>query len=109
MIAARGGVPAGPVHLSVSPSQAALAALTRSLAVILAPRVTVHGLMPALTPAGATGVAAAPALGVTFGEEILTADQVGDAVLALTGERTPALWSVDARQLSMVTSVPIGV
>jgi NAD(P)-dependent dehydrogenase (short-subunit alcohol dehydrogenase family) len=109
VIAARGGTPAGPAHLSVSPSQAALAALTRSLAVILAPGVTVHGLMPALTPAGGTGVAAAPALGVTFGDEILTADQVGDAVVRLAGERAPGIWSVDARQLSMVTSVPIGV
>ena len=107
VIAAKGGIPAGPAHLSVSPSQAALTALTRNLAVILAPRVTVHGLMPALTPAGGTGVLAAPALGVTFGDDFLTGEQVGDAVLALTEEREPQLWTV--RHDSMVTSVPIGV
>jgi NAD(P)-dependent dehydrogenase (short-subunit alcohol dehydrogenase family) len=107
VIAARGGVLTGPAHLSISPSQAALTALTRTLAVILAPEVTVHGLMPALTPAGATGVAAAPALGVTFGDDFLTGDQVGEAVLALTGEREPGLWNV--RYDSTVTRVPIGV
>jgi NAD(P)-dependent dehydrogenase (short-subunit alcohol dehydrogenase family) len=107
VLAARGGTLDGPAHLSISPSQAALTALTRSLAVILAPRVTVHGLMPALTPAGETGVLAAPALGVTFGTEFLTGEQVGDAVLALTEEREPQLWSV--RYDSMVTRVPIGV
>jgi NAD(P)-dependent dehydrogenase (short-subunit alcohol dehydrogenase family) len=107
VIAARGGVMDGPAHLSVSPSQAALTALTRSLAVILAPRVTVHGLMPGLTPAGETGILAAPALGVTFGDEFLTGEQVGDAVLALTEEREPEHWNV--RYDSMVTRVPIGV
>ncbi|MDA0166972.1 SDR family oxidoreductase [Solirubrobacter ginsenosidimutans] len=109
VISAKGGTPAGPAHLSVSPSQSALTALTRNLAVIMAPQVTVHGLMPALTPAGGTGVIAAPALGVTFGDVTLTAEQVGDAVLALTEEREPGIWFVDANQLSMVTSVPIGV
>ena len=63
--------------------------------------------MPALTPAGATGLTAAPALGVTFGAEFLTGEQVGDAVLALCDEPEPGLWSV--RYDSIVTSVPIGV
>jgi NAD(P)-dependent dehydrogenase (short-subunit alcohol dehydrogenase family) len=107
LISARGGVPAGPAHLSVSPAQAALVALTRNLAVILAPEVTVHGLLPALTPAGDVGRQAAPALGVEFGDEFLTADQVGEAVLTLAGEREPGMWSV--RYDSTVTRVPIGV
>jgi NAD(P)-dependent dehydrogenase (short-subunit alcohol dehydrogenase family) len=107
VIAARGGVLTGPPHLSVSPSQAALTTLTRTLAEILAPGIVVHGLMPKLTPAGGTGIAAAPALGVTFGAEFLTGEQVGDAVLALAAESEPGLWSVSYD--SMVTSVPIGV
>jgi hypothetical protein len=70
----------------------------------------VHGLAPHITPAGDTGRIAAPELGIEFGDDFLTAAQVGDAVLALAGERESALWSVDAAaQLSMVTSVPIGV
>jgi NAD(P)-dependent dehydrogenase (short-subunit alcohol dehydrogenase family) len=107
VIAAAGGVLTGPAHLSVSPSQAALTTLTRVLAATLAPDVVVHGLMPKLTPAGGTGIVAAPVLGVTFGARFLTAEQVGEAVLALTREREPGLWAVDYD--SMVTSVPIGV
>jgi NAD(P)-dependent dehydrogenase (short-subunit alcohol dehydrogenase family) len=108
VIAARGGVLVGPPHLAISPSQAALFALTRTLGSILAPRgIVVHGLLPALTPAGATGVAAAPPLGVTFDAEFLTGEQVGDAVLALFAEREPGMHSVSYD--SMVTSVPIGV
>jgi NAD(P)-dependent dehydrogenase (short-subunit alcohol dehydrogenase family) len=109
VIAARFGQPAGAAHLSISPSQAALTALTRNLAAVLAPDITVHGLAPYITPAGATGRTAAPALGIEFGDDFLTAEQVGDAVVQLAGEREPALWTVDADQLSMVTSVPIGV
>jgi NAD(P)-dependent dehydrogenase (short-subunit alcohol dehydrogenase family) len=109
VIAARFGTPAGAAHLSISPSQSALTSLTRNLAAILAPDIAVHGLAPHITPAGATGRTAAPALGIEFGAEHLTAAQVGDAVLALAGERESALWTVDAAQLSMVTSVPIGV
>src|SRR3954451_3404908 len=109
VVAARWGTPAGAAHLSISPSQAALTALTRNLAAVLAPRIVVHGLAPAITPAGGTGRAAAPALGIEFGDDCLTAEQVGDAVVTLAAEREPALWTVDATQLSIVTSVPIGV
>ena len=62
-----------------------------------------------ITPAGGVGRLAAPALGIEFGDGFLTAEQVGDAVVRLAGERESALWTVDAAQLSMVTSVPIGV
>src|SRR3954453_8721029 len=109
VIAARFGQPAGAAHLSISPSQAALTALTRNLAAVLAPRIVVHGLAPRITPAGATGRTAAPALGIEFGDDFLTAEQVGAAVVRLAGEREPALWTVDVDQLSTVTSVPIGV
>jgi NAD(P)-dependent dehydrogenase (short-subunit alcohol dehydrogenase family) len=109
VVAARWGIPAGAAHLSVSPSQAALTALTRNLAAVLAPGIVVHGLAPRITPAGGTGRTAAPALGIEFGDTFLTAEQVGDAVVQLAGERESALWTVDADQLSMVTSVPIGV
>jgi NAD(P)-dependent dehydrogenase (short-subunit alcohol dehydrogenase family) len=109
VVAARWGTPAGAAHLSVSPSQAALTALTRNLAAVLAPGIAVHGLAPHITPAGATGLTAAPALGIEFGDDFLTAAQVGDAVVRLATERESALWTVDADQLSMVTSVPIGV
>jgi hypothetical protein len=51
--------------------------------------VTVHGLMPDITPAGETGRTAAPALGISFGDDVLTAGQVGDAVLHLSGVRAP--------------------
>src|SRR3954469_20992625 len=40
VIAARFGQPAGAAHLSISPSQAALTALTRNLAAVLAPDIT---------------------------------------------------------------------
>jgi NAD(P)-dependent dehydrogenase (short-subunit alcohol dehydrogenase family) len=109
LIAARFGMPAGAAHLSISPAQAALTSLTRNLAAVLAPGIAVHGLAPYITPAGAVGRTAAPALGITFDDGFLTAEQVGDAVLTLAGERESALWTVDADQLSMVTSVPIGV
>src|SRR4051794_1631805 len=109
VVAARWGVAAGAAHLSISPSQAALTALTRNLAAVLAPQIVVHGLAPRITPAGGTGRLAAPALGIEFGDDFLTAEQVGDAVAQLAKEREPALWTVDADQLSMVTSVPIGV
>ena len=52
LVAARWGMPAGAAHLSISPSQAALTALTRNLAAVLAPRIAVHGLAPTITPAG---------------------------------------------------------
>jgi NAD(P)-dependent dehydrogenase (short-subunit alcohol dehydrogenase family) len=101
LIAARGGTSPGAAHLSVSPSQAALTALTRCLATILAPDdVVVHGLMPHITPAGATGRIAAPVLGVEFGGRELTAEQVGEAVLTLAGEREPGLWHVTADGLT---------
>src|SRR3954467_7776128 len=109
VVAARWGTPAGAAHLSISPSQAALTALTRNLAAVLAPRIVVHGLAPKITPAGGTGRTAAPALGIEFGDAFLTAEQVGDAVVHLAAEREPGLWSVDADQLSTVTSVPTGV
>jgi NAD(P)-dependent dehydrogenase (short-subunit alcohol dehydrogenase family) len=109
LVAARWGTPAGPAHLSISPAQAALTALTRNLAAVLSPSIAVHGLAPHITPAGGVGRLAAPALGIEFGDDCLTAEQVGDAVVTLAGERQSALWTVDAAQLSMVTSVPIGV
>jgi NAD(P)-dependent dehydrogenase (short-subunit alcohol dehydrogenase family) len=109
LIAARFGQPAGPAHLSISPSQSALTSLTRNLAAVLSPAIAVHGLAPHITPAGGVGRLAAPALGITFQDGFLTAEQVGDAVVTLAGERESALWTVDAAQLSMVTSVPIGV
>ena len=109
LIAARFGQPAGAAHLSISPSQAALTSLTRNLAAVLAPGIAVHGLAPYITPAGGVGALAAPALGITFEDGFLTAEQVGDAVVTLAGERESALWTVDAAQLSTVTSVPIGV
>src|SRR4051812_30644142 len=110
VVAARWGLPAGAAHLSISPSQAALTALTRNLAAVLAPGIVVHGLAPHITPAGATGRTAAPVLGIEFADGFLTAEQVGDAVVALAGERQSALWNLDAAaQLSTVTSVPIGV
>ena len=65
--------------------------------------------MPTLTPAGGDGPARRARAGRDVRREFLTAEQVGDAVLALADEREPALWTVDATQLSMVTSVPIGV
>ena len=80
MIAARWGVPAGAAHLSISPSQAALTALTRNLAAVLAPGIVVHGLAPYITPAGATGAPPRPRWASTFDDEFLTAEQVGDAV-----------------------------
>ena len=109
LVAARWGTPAGPAHLSISPAQAALTALTRNLAAVVSPSIAVHGLAPHITPAGGVGRLAAPALGIEFGDDFLTAEQVGDAVVTLAGERQSALWTVDAAQLSMVTSVPIGV
>jgi NAD(P)-dependent dehydrogenase (short-subunit alcohol dehydrogenase family) len=109
LIAARFGRPAGAAHLSISPSQSALTSLTRNLAAVLGPAIAVHGLAPYITPAGGVGRIAAPALGITFDDGFLTAEQVGDAVVTLAGERESALWTVDAAQLSMVTSVPIGV
>jgi len=97
LIAARGGASPGAAHLSVSPSQAALTALTRCLATILAgDDIAVHGLMPQITPAGGTGAIAAPVLGIEFGERVLTADQVGEAVRRLARERTSGLWTVSA-------------
>ena len=101
LIAARGGASAGAAHLSVSPSQAALTALTRCLATILAPSdVAVHALMPQITPAGGTGLSAAPVLGIEFGSRVQTAEQVGDAVLALCEQREPGTWTVDADGLA---------
>jgi NAD(P)-dependent dehydrogenase (short-subunit alcohol dehydrogenase family) len=95
VIAARGGASPGAAHLSVSPSQAALTALTRCLATILAAdEIAVHGLMPQITPAGGTGRTAAPVLGIEFGERVLTADQVGEAVVELARERTSRMWKV---------------
>lgn len=101
LIAARGGASAGAAHLSVSPSQAALTALTYCLATILAPSdVAVHALMPHITPAGGTGLTAAPVLGIEFGSRVLTAAQVGDAVVALCEQRESGTWRVDADGLA---------
>lgn len=95
LIAAGGGRMAGAAHLSVSPSQAALLALTRNLAAILsADGVTVHALLPSLSPDGATGRTAAPALGVTLGPDALTAADVGDAVLEVLAARDSSVWSI---------------
>ena len=68
---------------------------TRCLATILAAYdVASTACMPAITPAGGTGTIAAPVLGIEFGERFLTADQVGDAVVRLAGERASGRWTV---------------
>lgn len=96
VVAARGGVPAGPAHLSVSPSQAALWSLTRQLAAILEERgIAVHALMPRLSKDGETGRVAAPAVGRDIDKEPLTAAEVGAAVVALLDQSRSSTWSVD--------------
>ena len=91
----------------MSPSQAALTALTRCLATILAgDEVAVHGLMPQITPAGGTGRTAAPVLGIEFGERFLTADQVGEAVVQLARERVSGLWTVGVDGLRSLDALP---
>lgn len=87
LISARGGnAGAGPAHLSVGPCAAAHFALTRNLAVILAPRgIAVHALLPGLSLDGDTGRKAVPALGVDPSTVTLTAAAVGDAVVELLG------------------------
>ncbi len=111
LIAARGGTSPGAAHLSVSPSQAALTALTRCLATILAPDdIAVHGLQPAITPAGGTGTIAAPVLGIEFGKRYLTADEVGEAVVRLAGERASGIWTVGTGgvELGVALAEPAG-
>lgn len=103
LIAARGGTIAGPAHLSVSPSQAALLALTQSLAVILgSDGITVHAVFPRLSPDGETGRTAAPALGVTFDGSQPTADDVGAAVVELLSRHESAAWSMSAEGILAV-------
>lgn len=105
VIAARGGTLSSPAHLSYSTAQAALAAFSRCTARVLAPDgVAVHGLYPALTPAGGVGRAAAAALGVTFDGEILTAAQVGEAVVDLLSEPRSAEWSLGPDGLAALTA-----
>lgn len=94
VVSARGGVPASPAHLSVSPPQAALLSLTRNLASVLADRgIRVHALLPGLSLDGDTGRRAVPALGIDPATVTLTADAVGDAVGALLDEPAPAVWA----------------
>jgi NAD(P)-dependent dehydrogenase (short-subunit alcohol dehydrogenase family) len=96
---------AGPDHVSYSPAQAALVSLSRCVAAWLAPSgVAVHCVCPDLTPAGGIGVAAAAAFGAPHGltgaqwlarrftTPRLTADAVGDAMVALAGVRESAEW-----------------
>lgn len=107
LIAARGGIPAGLAHLSVGPSQAALLALTRNLAVILhSDGIVVHALFPGLSPDGETGRTAAPALGITFGDDALSAADVGAAVLALLEHPAPGTFLIDpGGQLQLVSEI----
>ena len=82
LIAARGGASPGAARLSVSPSQAALTALTRCLATILAPRRRRRARAATRDHSSRRDrTIAAPALGIEFGERFLTADEVGDAVV----------------------------
>ena len=105
--AAAGGTIASPLHLSVSPAQAALTSLSRCIGAWLEPAgVRVHTLHPRITPAGGVGLAAATAFGAEagtsadewvrrrFGEELLEPDTVGEAVVALLGEADGGDWSV---------------
>lgn len=96
IVSARGGVPAGPVHLAAGPPQAALMALTRNLAAILGPRgILVHALLPGLSLDGETGRVAVPALGVDPATVTLTAGEVGDAVVGLLGRDAASVWAFE--------------
>lgn len=93
VVSARGGAPAGPVHLAAGPPQAALLALTRNLAVVLGARgVRVHALLPGLSLDGETGRIAVPALGVDPATVTLGAADVGDAVVGLLGCDHASRW-----------------
>jgi NAD(P)-dependent dehydrogenase (short-subunit alcohol dehydrogenase family) len=103
---ASGAVVVGsPLHASYSAGQAALLSLSRSLGAWLAPRgVVTHSLSPSLTLAGDTGRLGATSFGAPdgltaeewferrFGDEMLTPEQTGAAVLSLLGEREPGDW-----------------
>jgi NAD(P)-dependent dehydrogenase (short-subunit alcohol dehydrogenase family) len=113
LAAAGGGAASSALHVSYSPAQAALLALSRCTGSWLAPAgVAVHCLCPSITPAGGIGVAAATAFGA---EEGLTADEwvqrrlgadaiapaeVGAAVVALLDEREGGVWGVGPRGLA---------
>jgi NAD(P)-dependent dehydrogenase (short-subunit alcohol dehydrogenase family) len=103
---ASGAVVVGsPLHASYSAGQAALLSLSRCFGAWLAPRgVVTHSLSPSLTLAGSTGRAGAVRFGAgegltaeewyerRFGEEMLTPEAAGAAVLSLAGEREGGDW-----------------
>jgi NAD(P)-dependent dehydrogenase (short-subunit alcohol dehydrogenase family) len=107
LAAAAAGTAASPLHAAYSPAQAALLSLSRTTASWLAPAgVAVHTLCPSLTPAGGVGDRAAKkfaaAEGITeeewiarwLGGKTISADDVGDAVVALLGKDEGDTWSV---------------
>ena len=95
VVAAAGGTVSSPAHICVSPNQAALASLSRCAATVLIDDgIVVHTLLPAITPTGSVGAIAAAVLGIQFDGPVLTADQMGAAVVRLHAERTPADWRV---------------
>jgi NAD(P)-dependent dehydrogenase (short-subunit alcohol dehydrogenase family) len=99
------------LHVSYTPAQAAIVALTRCTAAWLAPAgVTVHCLSPTISPHGAIGRAGATTFaaeeGLTLDEwferrgAVLDAEGVGFAVAELVGEPEAATWHVDAAGLA---------
>jgi NAD(P)-dependent dehydrogenase (short-subunit alcohol dehydrogenase family) len=103
---------ASALHVSYSPAQAAILVLSRCMSGWLADAgVTVHCLCPTLTPAGGVGRAAATTfareqrlrmeewLERRFGDDLLTAEEVGAAVVELAEEPAGAVWWVSSAGL----------
>jgi NAD(P)-dependent dehydrogenase (short-subunit alcohol dehydrogenase family) len=122
-IASAAAIAATGRHVSYSPAQAAIIALSRCMNGWLAePGVAVHALCPDLTPAGGVGRAAATAFAAEgsltmeewlerrFAGSLIDADDVGAAVVQLTGNATGGTWFVGVAGLedwSSVLSLPV--
>jgi NAD(P)-dependent dehydrogenase (short-subunit alcohol dehydrogenase family) len=122
-IASAAAIAATGRHVSYSPAQAAIIALSRCMNGWLAePGVAVHALCPDLTPAGGVGRAAATAFAAEgsltmeewlerrFAGSLIDADDVGAAVVQLTGNPTGGTWFVGVAGLedwSSVLSLPV--
>lgn len=105
IVGAGGGGMSSPAHLSFSPSQAALTSLSRCIATILKPAgVVVHTVFPSLTPHGGIGRVAAPALGVSFDDDVLTPAGMGDAIVELMSKRESADWYVSPKGLASASA-----